>query len=158
NKDKFANLSPSTTGVYVGFDPTAESLHLGNYILISVLLRFKEYGFKTYAVLGGATGMIGDASFKDSERVLLDNESVNKNKSKIKAQLESFDLEVIDNYDFYKDMNVLEFLRNVGKLVNVSYMMAKESVQKRIQKGLSFTEFTYQLLQGFDFLKTYQEL
>ncbi|EIN14810.1 Tyrosyl-tRNA synthetase 1 [Mycoplasmopsis agalactiae 14628] len=158
SKDKFANLDPSTTGVYVGFDPTAESLHLGNYILISVLLRFKEYGFKTYAVLGGATGMIGDPSFKDSERVLLDNESVNKNKLKIKAQLESFGLEVIDNYDFYKDMNVLEFLRSVGKLVNVSYMMAKESVQKRIQKGLSFTEFAYQLLQGFDFLKTYQEL
>lgn len=157
NKDKFIGLNPATTGVYVGFDPTAESLHLGNYILISVLLRFKKYGFKAYAVIGGATGMIGDPSFKDSERVLLDNESVINNKLKIKTQLESFGLEVIDNYDFYKDMNVLDFLRNVGKLVNVSYMMAKESVQKRIQKGLSFTEFTYQLLQGADFLKTYQE-
>lgn len=155
NEQKFLNLNPKTTGVYVGFDPSASSLHLGNYILISVLKRFKLAGYQAYAVIGGATGMIGDPSFKDAERKLLTNKEVVANRKKIRKQLESFGLDILDNYDIYRNMNVLEFLRDAGKLVNVSYMMAKESVQKRIERGLSFTEFSYQVLQGFDFLTFY---
>ncbi|SJZ54082.1 tyrosine--tRNA ligase [Mycoplasmopsis verecunda] len=155
NESKFNNLT-SGDAVYCGFDPTATSLHLGNYIQIANLLRFKQYGYKVYAVLGGATGMIGDPSFKDAERQLLDNETLQLNKSKIKSQLEKYGLEVIDNYDFYKHMNILVFLRDVGKLVNVSYMLAKDSVATRIEKGLSFTEFSYQLIQGWDFLQLYK--
>ncbi|UUD35354.1 tyrosine--tRNA ligase [Mycoplasmopsis caviae] len=157
NEDKFNKLVPGEVAVYCGFDPTAQSLHLGNYVLISVLKRFKQYGFKVYGIIGGATGMIGDPSFKDTERVLLDNKTLKVNKSKIKKQLESQGLEVIDNLEFYKKMNVIEFLRDAGKLVNVSYMMSKESVQKRIERGLSFTEFSYQLLQGWDFLQLYKK-
>ncbi|WP_369810257.1 tyrosine--tRNA ligase [Mycoplasma seminis] len=156
SEEKFNNL-PQGAAVYCGFDPTATSLHLGNYIQIANLIRFKNHGFKVYALLGGATGMIGDPSFKDAERQLLDNETILNNKNHIKAQLESFGLEVIDNYDFYKDMNILEFLRSVGKLVNVSYMLAKDSVASRIDKGLSFTEFSYQLIQGWDFLSLYKD-
>ncbi|MBZ4195207.1 tyrosine--tRNA ligase [Mycoplasma tauri] len=156
NRDKFLSLDPNKTGVYVGFDPTAESLHLGNYILISILKRFAKFGYKVYALIGGATGMIGDPSFRDSERVLLKDKEVEKNKLKIKAQLESFGLEVIDNYYFYKNINVIDFLRDTGKLINVAYMMAKDSVQKRIERGLSFTEFSYQVLQGNDFLHVYK--
>ncbi|WP_416738590.1 tyrosine--tRNA ligase [Mycoplasma sp. 005V] len=156
NEDKFHNL-PQDAAVYCGFDPTATSLHLGNYIQIANLLRFKQHGFKVFAVLGGATGMIGDPSFKDAERQLLDEATLQLNKSRIKAQLEKFGLEVIDNYDFYKDMNILVFLRDVGKLVNISYMLAKDSVSSRIEKGLSFTEFSYQLIQGWDFLTLYKD-
>ncbi|MEA4162903.1 tyrosine--tRNA ligase [Mycoplasma sp. 4404] len=156
NEEKFNSL-PEGVGVYCGFDPTATSLHLGNYIQIANLLRFKQAGFTTYAILGGATGMIGDPSFKDSERQLLDDVTVLENKNKIKAQLESYGLTVVDNYDFYKDMNILEFLRSVGKLVNISYMLAKDSVASRIEKGLSFTEFTYQLIQGWDFATLYKD-
>ncbi|MHA3786015.1 tyrosine--tRNA ligase [Mycoplasma sp. Z244C] len=156
SEEKFANL-PKGAAVYCGFDPTATSLHLGNYIQIANLIRFKNHGFKVYALLGGATGMIGDPSFKDAERQLLDNETILNNKNHIKAQLESFGLEVIDNYDFYKDMNILDFLRNVGKLVNISYMLAKDSVASRINNGLSFTEFSYQLIQGWDFLSLYKD-
>ncbi|MHA3828269.1 tyrosine--tRNA ligase [Mycoplasma sp. Z1473D] len=156
SEEKFANL-PQGAAVYCGFDPTATSLHLGNYIQIANLIRFKNHGFKVYALLGGATGMIGDPSFKDAERQLLDNETILNNKNHIKAQLESFGLEVIDNYDFYKDMNILDFLRNVGKLVNISYMLAKDSVASRINNGLSFTEFSYQLIQGWDFLSLYKD-
>ncbi|MHA3796205.1 tyrosine--tRNA ligase [Mycoplasma sp. VS31B] len=156
SEEKFANL-PKGAAVYCGFDPTATSLHLGNYIQIANLIRFKNHGFKVYALLGGATGMIGDPSFKDAERQLLDNETILNNKNHIKAQLESFGLEVIDNYDFYKDMNILDFLRDVGKLVNISYMLAKDSVASRINNGLSFTEFSYQLIQGWDFLSLYKD-
>ncbi|EFF41146.1 tyrosine--tRNA ligase [Mycoplasmopsis alligatoris] len=156
NEQKLNSLEKNS-GVYSGFDPTAKSLHLGNYIVIINLLRFKKFGFKPVAILGGTTGMIGDPSFKDSERVLLDEKTIFENKLKIKEQLEKFGLEVIDNYDFYKDMNVIDFLRNIGKLINVSYMLAKDSVASRIEKGLSFTEFSYQLIQGYDFYKLYKD-
>ncbi|WP_036464296.1 tyrosine--tRNA ligase [Mycoplasmopsis sturni] len=156
NYEKFVKL-PKEAGVYVGFDPTAQSLHLGNYIQIVNLLRFKKHGYKTIAILGGATGMIGDPSFKDAERQLLDHETLLLNKNKIKQQLEKFGIQVIDNYDFYKDMSIIDFLRNVGKLVNVSYMLSKDSVSKRIEKGLSFTEFSYQLIQGWDFAWLYKQ-
>lgn len=148
NEEKFNNLEPSKINVYAGFDPTAESLHLGNYIIISVLKRFQKAGFNTIALIGGATGMIGDPSFNDSERKLLNNEQVELNKSKIKNQLESFGLTVFDNYDIYKNMNVLHFLREAGKLVNISYMLAKDSVSSRIERGLSFTEFYISIIAG----------
>ncbi|MCS4536566.1 tyrosine--tRNA ligase [Mycoplasma sp. CSL7475-4] len=156
NIDKFNKLVPSQTRVYGGFDPTAKSLHLGNYMLMSTLKRFKDAGFNAVALIGGATGMIGDPSFKDSERVLLDNAQVVENKNRIRKQLEAIGLEVFDNFDIYKNMNVLEFLRDAGKLINISYMLAKDSVSSRIERGLSFTEFAYQLLQGNDFLELYK--
>lgn len=156
NEEKFQQLIPSETAIYGGFDPTAQSLHLGNYILIATLKRFAQYGYKTYGLVGGATGMIGDPSFKDSERVLLDLEQVKNNKAKIVAQLETHGLIVVDNYNFYKEMSILTFLRDAGKLINISSMLSKDSVSRRIEKGLSFTEFSYTLLQGYDFLQLYK--
>lgn len=156
NEEKLLNLNPNQTGIYVGFDPTAKSLHLGNYILMINLKRFQKYGYKTYALVGGATGMIGDPSFRDSERVLLDLNTVIDNKNRIKNQLSKLNFEVVDNYDFYANMNVLDFLRDAGKLINVASMLSKDSVTKRIERGLSFTEFTYQVIQGYDFLTLYK--
>lgn len=156
NEEKFAQLKQGEA-VYIGFDPTAKSLHLGNYLQIVMLLRFKKAGFKPIAVLGGATGMIGDPSGKSAERNLLDSKELDSNKEYIKKQLESFGLEVIDNYDFYKDMNVLTFLREVGKLLNVNYMINKDVVASRLETGISFTEFSYQLIQGWDFKELYDK-
>lgn len=150
NKSKIKNIKKND-GIYIGFDPTAESLHLGNYLPISILKRFAKVGLKAYAVLGGATGMIGDPSFKEKERKLLDKKTLDKNKELIKNQLQMFGLDVIDNYLFYEKMNVLDFLRDVGKHINVNYMLSKESINSRLEKGISFTEFTYTLLQGYDF-------
>lgn len=144
-------------GIYIGFDPTAESLHLGNYIPILILKRFQKIGLKSFAIIGGATGMIGDPSFKDAERILLDDKTVIKNKLEIKKQLELFNLIVIDNFDFYSNMSFLDFLRDVGKNITVNYMMAKDSVSSRIETGLSFTEFSYQLIQGNDFKILYDK-
>ncbi|TPI01312.1 tyrosine--tRNA ligase [Mycoplasma struthionis] len=149
--EKFNNLASEGIGVYSGFDPTAKSLHLGNYVQIITLLRFKEFGFNPIAILGGMTGMIGDPSFRESERKFLDNETLLENKNAIKKQLESFGLQVIDNYEFYKNWTVVDFLRNVGKLINVNYLLEKESIATRLSQGLSFTEFSYQLIQGWDF-------
>jgi tyrosyl-tRNA synthetase len=156
NEDKIDSLK-NGDGIYIGFDPTAVSLHLGNYIPITILKRFQNIGLNSIAVLGGATGMIGDPSFKDAERVLLDNKTLTINKNAIKKQLESFDLEVVDNFDFYKDVSFLDFLRDVGKNITINYMMAKESVSSRIETGLSFTEFAYQLIQGNDFKILYEK-
>lgn len=156
SEEKFSKL-PKGAGIYIGFDPTADSLHLGNYIQITILKRFKEAGFNPIAVLGGATGMIGDPSGRSSERNLLDNSTLLANKAKIKAQLESYGLEVVDNLDFYKDMNVLTFLREVGKLVNINHMLAKDVVKSRLEDGISFTEFSYQLIQGWDFKCLYDQ-
>lgn len=150
NAEKFFNLKPNQ-GIYIGFDPTASSLHLGNYISINLLQRLQKIGIKVLAVVGGATGMIGDPSFNPKERKLLDFETLNKNKNKIKKQLESFNLPVFDNFEIYKDMNILDFLRDVGKNINIAYLLAKDSVSSRIEVGLSFTEFSYQLIQGWDF-------
>lgn len=155
NLDKFYKLDKNAA-LYIGFDPTAPSLHLGNYIQISILKRFEAYGFKVYALLGGTTGMIGDPSFNNAERKLLDEETINLNKKKIRKQLEFFGLEVIDNYSWYKDMSIVDFLRNIGKMINISYLLAKDSIKPRIEKGLSFTEFSYSLLQGYDFLHLFK--
>ena len=157
NMDKFNELS-GNEGIYIGFDPTAVSLHLGNYVQIAILKRFKEFGFSPIAVLGGATGMIGDPSGKSEERTLLSGDELDNNKKFIRKQLESFGLKTIDNYDFYKDMNVLEFMRDIGKLLNINYMMAKDVVASRLETGISFTEFSYQLIQGWDFKKLYDDL
>ncbi len=150
NPDRFLNLS-SENGIYIGFDPTAPSLHLGNYISINLLQRLQNFGIKVLAVVGGATGMIGDPSFRPNERKLLDFESVKNNTKKIKNQLKSFNLPVFDNFEIYKDMNILTFLRDIGKNINIAYLLAKDSVSSRIESGLSFTEFSYQLIQGWDF-------
>ena len=155
-EDKIANLKPSD-GIYIGFDPTAISLHLGNYIQIMLLKRFQKAGLKAYALLGGATGMIGDPSFKATERSLLDAKTLEENKFAIKYQLESFGLSVIDNYDFYKEMTIIDFLRNIGKQINVNYLINKDTIASRLETGISFTEFSYSLLQGNDFLTLYNQ-
>ena len=155
NKDKFLNLSQC--GVYIGFDPTAQSLHLGNYVQIATLKRFQSLNFKCFAILGGATGMIGDPSGKVNERSLLSQEAISKNQKKIAKQLNFFNLKVLNNYDFYKSMNVLDFFRDIGKLLNINYMLSKEVVKSRIETGISFTEFSYQLIQGWDFKTLFEE-
>jgi len=154
-------LSKGITNGYIGFDPTADSLHVGHLVQIMTLIHFQRAGHKPFALVGGATGMVGDPSFKSQERVLLDEETLQKNVNGIKKQLEKFldfnaganSAELVNNYDWFKDFTFLDFIRDVGKHITVNYMMAKESVKKRLSgdSGLSFTEFTYQLLQGYDF-------
>ncbi|MGL4647221.1 MAG: tyrosine--tRNA ligase [Mycoplasmoidaceae bacterium] len=139
-------------GVYVGFDPSFHSLHLGNLIMVILLRRFNDAGFKTYAVLGGATGMIGDPSGKNSERQLLSLEKLQFNKDSIGKQLIAFTKsKVVDNYDFYKDFHILDFLRDVGKKININTMLERDIIKNRLEIGISFTEFTYSILQGYDF-------
>ena len=149
--------------VYCGTDPTADSLHVGHIIPILTLLRLKKAGIKNVTFLiGGATGMIGDPSFKNAERTFLEQEKIRQNTLKIKNQVEklfkdsNFDVNIVNNYDWYSKMNVIDFLRE-GKLLTVNYMSAKESVKKRIVDGMSFTEFSYQLLQGYDFYYLYEK-
>lgn len=150
---------------YVGFDPTADSLHIGNLVPIMLLVHFQRAGHKPIALLGGATGMIGDPSGKSAERNLLSEEVLLKNLAGQKKQLEKFldfesgenSAELVNNYDWFKNFNVLDFLREVGKHLTVNYMMSKESVKKRIETGISFTEFSYQLIQGYDFYHLYKE-
>ena len=155
--EKKINKLTGNESVYIGFDPTASSLHLGNYVQITILKRFQKFGFNPIVVLGGATGMIGDPSGKSKERNLLNKKEILNNKNSIKKQLEKFGLKVIDNYDFYKDMNVLDFFRNVGKSLNINYMLSKDVVASRLEKGISFTEFSYQLIQGWDFKNLYEK-
>ncbi|HEY1032040.1 MAG TPA: tyrosine--tRNA ligase [Flavipsychrobacter sp.] len=153
-------LNKEMTSGYVGFDPTADSLHVGHLLPVTILMRLQRAGHKPYALVGGATGMIGDPSGKSAERNLLDKETLQKNVDGIRAQLEKFlDFKadvpngavLVNNYDWFKDYNFLDFIREVGKHITISYMMSKDSVQKRLETGLSFTEFTYQLIQGYDF-------
>jgi tyrosyl-tRNA synthetase len=160
-----------TTG-YIGFDPTAHSLHIGNLATIMLLVHLQRAGHKPVALVGGATGMIGDPSGKSAERNLLDEETLLANQAGIKAQLEKFldfisganSAEIVNNYDWFKEFSFLGFLREVGKHLTVNYMMAKDSVKKRISadeegdraEGLSFTEFSYQLIQGYDFYHLYK--
>ncbi|WP_434337002.1 tyrosine--tRNA ligase [Mesomycoplasma conjunctivae] len=155
DQDKFLNLEKGKK-IYIGFDPTASSLHLGNYIAINLLQRLKQFDIPVIAVVGGATGMIGDPSFASKERVLLSNQTLLENKAKIIAQLQKFNLDVFDNLEIYKDMNIIEFLRDIGKNINIAYLLAKDSIATRIQSGLSFTEFSYQLIQGWDFKYLYE--
>ncbi len=144
---------------YIGFDPTSDSLGVGNMVQIMTLLHFQQCGHQPIALVGGATGMVGDPSGKSAERNLLDEETLQKNIASVKKQLEKFldfnsganAAELVNNYDWMQNISFLDFLREVGKHLTVSYMMAKDSVQTRLEKGISFTEFTYQLVQGYDF-------
>jgi tyrosyl-tRNA synthetase len=143
---------------YIGFDPTSDSLHIGSLVQIMILVHFQRAGHMPIALIGGATGMVGDPSGKSQERNLLDEETIAKNIIGVKHQLEKFldfegenPAEIANNYDWFKNMNFLEFIRDVGKHIPVNYMMAKDSVKSRLETGMSFTEFTYQLVQGYDF-------
>ena len=154
-------LKESTAG-YIGFDPTADSLHIGHLAQIMTLLNFQKAGHKPLALVGGATGMVGDPSGKSAERNLLSEDILLYNVGCVKKQLEKFldfsgsnAAEMVNNYDWFKDFKFLDFIREVGKHITVNYMMSKDSVQKRLESGLSFTEFTYQLVQGFDFYWLY---
>lgn len=157
-------LKKEMTAGYIGFDPTASSLHIGNLATIMLLVHFQRAGHKPYALVGGATGMIGDPSFKASERSFLDEETLKVNQEGIRKQLEQFldfdcgenSAEMVNNYDWFKDMGFLQFLREAGKFLSVNYMMSKDSVKKRLETGISFTEFSYQLLQGYDFYHLYK--
>jgi tyrosyl-tRNA synthetase len=155
---------------YIGFDPTADSLHIGSLVPIIILMHFQRAGHYPIALVGGATGMVGDPSGKSDERNLLDEETLNKNVAGVKAQLARFlkfdnatenAAKLVNNYDWMKDISLIDFVRDVGKHITVNYMMAKDSVKKRLgadsQTGMSFTEFTYQLFQGYDFYHLYKE-
>jgi tyrosyl-tRNA synthetase len=156
-------LAREVTAGYIGFDPTADSLHIGHLAQVMTLLHFQRAGHKPFALVGGATGMVGDPSGKSQERNLLSEEVLRHNVACVKAQLEKFldfgaganSAEMVNNYDWFKDFLFLDFIRDVGKHITVNYMMAKDSVQKRLESGLSFTEFTYQLVQGYDFYWLY---
>src|SRR3989338_368831 len=157
-------LLKEMTAGYVGFDPTSDSLHVGNLLPIMLLKHFQLGGHKPFALVGGATGMVGDPSGKSAERNLLDEATLQHNVTSVEKQLKRFldfengenKAELVNNYDWMKDLSFLEFIRDVGKSITVNYMMAKDSVKKRIETGISFTEFSYQLLQGYDFLHLYQ--
>mgnify|MGYP003644464310 FL=1 len=148
-----------TTG-YVGFDPTADSLHIGNLVPVMLLVHLQKAGHKPIALVGGATGMVGDPSGKSSERPMLSEELLNHNLDSQKKQLRKFldfdcgenSAQLVNNYDWFKDFNFLDFIREVGKHITVNYMLAKDSVKNRLESGMSFTEFSYQLVQGYDFL------
>lgn len=151
-------LMKERTAGYIGFDPTADSLHIGHLTQIMTLLNFQVAGHKPFALVGGATGMVGDPSGKSAERNLLSEDVLRHNEHCVKKQLERFldfsgtnAAEMVNNYDWFKDFKFLDFIRDVGKHITVNYMLSKDSVQKRLESGLSFTEFTYQLVQGYDF-------
>ncbi|MBB6003326.1 tyrosine--tRNA ligase [Arcicella rosea] len=157
-------LQKEMTAAYIGFDPTASSLHIGNLATIMLLKHFQLCGHKPIALVGGATGMIGDPSGKAAEREFLSEDTLRHNQECIKKQLEKFldfsdidnSAEVVNNYDWFKEFSFLGFLREAGKYLSVNYMMSKDSVKKRLETGISFTEFSYQLLQGYDFYWLYK--
>ena len=147
------------TSAYIGFDPTADSLHIGSLVQIMTLVHLQRCGHKPFALVGGATGMVGDPSGKSKERNLLDEITLNKNLTAVETQLKKFlDFEngdnaavLVNNYDWFKEISFLEFIRNAGKHMSINYMMAKDSVKSRLETGLSFTEFSYQIVQAYDF-------
>lgn len=159
-------LNKEMTAAYIGFDPTADSLHIGGLVQILLLVHLQKAGHKPLALLGGATGMVGDPSGKSAERNLLSEDVLQKNVLGIQKQLEKFlnfdpalanAAEIVNNFDWFKNMGFLEFIRDTGKHITVNYMMSKDSVKKRLEadNGISFTEFTYQLIQGYDFYWLY---
>lgn len=160
-------LNKEMTAGYIGFDPTADSLHVGSMMPIILLMRLQRAGHKPYALVGGATGMIGDPTGKSAERNLLDSETLAKNCAGIRKQLEKFlDFDeskpnaavMVNNYDWFRDFSFLDFIRDAGKHISVNYMLAKDSVKKRLEFGLSFTEFSYQLIQGYDFYHLHKNM
>jgi len=163
-------LLKNKTAGYIGFDPTADSLHIGSLVQILILKHFQKAGHNPIALIGGATGMVGDPSGKSAERNLLDEEALAKNVAGVRENLERFldfdkaadnKAELVNNYDWMKDISLIDFVRDTGKHITVNYMMAKDSVKKRLSsessEGMSFTEFTYQLFQGYDFYHLYKE-
>lgn len=159
-------LNKEMTSGYVGFDPTADSLHIGNLVPVMLLVHLQRAGHKPVALVGGATGLVGDPSGKSAERPLLDIETLNHNLESQKKQLKKFldfdcgdnSAQIVNNYDWFKNIGFLEFIRDVGKHITVNYMMSKDSVKNRLEGGMSFTEFTYQLVQGYDFYHLYENL
>lgn len=160
-------LNKEMTSGYIGFDPTADSLHIGSLVPIILLVHLQKAGHKPFALVGGATGMVGDPSFKSAERVMLDEATLQQNVAGIEKQLRRFldfdskeanAAELVNNYDWFKGISFLDFIRDTGKHITVNYMMSKDSVRKRLEgeSGISFTEFTYQLIQGYDFYWLYQ--
>ncbi len=159
-------LAAEMVSAYVGFDPSSDSLHIGNLVSIMMLKHLQLAGHKPFALVGGATGMIGDPSGKSQERNLLDEETLHHNEDCIKNQLSRFlDFDtpasnaavMVNNYDWMKNFSFLEFIRDVGKHITINYMLAKDSVKSRLDTGMSFTEFSYQLVQGFDFYHLFQD-
>lgn len=156
-------LEKEMTSAYIGFDPTADSLHIGSLVQIMTLVHLQRAGHKPFALVGGATGMVGDPSGKSKERNLLSSDVLDYNVNCVHEQLARFlnfdcganSAEMVNNFDWFKEINFLDFIRDVGKHISVNYMMAKDSVKSRLETGMSFTEFTYQLVQGYDFLHLY---
>ena len=156
-------LQKEMTSAYIGFDPTADSLHIGSLVQIMTLVHLQKAGHKPFALVGGATGMVGDPSGKSKERNLLSADILETNLKSVKKQLSRFldfdcgdnAAEIVNNYDWFKEINFLDFIRDVGKHIGINYMMAKDSVKSRLESGMSFTEFTYQLVQGYDFYHLY---
>ena len=148
-----------TTTAYIGFDPTSDSLHIGSLVQIMILVHLQKAGHKPIVLLGGATGMVGDPSGKSKERNLLNEDILNQNLKSVEKQLKQFldfdcgknSAEVLNNYNWFKSFSFLDFIRDVGKHISINYMMAKDSVKNRLEGGMSFTEFSYQLVQGYDF-------
>ncbi len=157
-------LQKELTAAYIGFDPTADSLHIGSLVQIMILVHLQRCGHKPVALMGGATGMVGDPSGKSKERNMLSENVLNHNLKSVQKQMEKFldfdcgesSAEVVNNYDWFKEFSFLEFIREVGKHIPVNYMMAKDSVKSRLETGMSFTEFSYQLVQGYDFYWLYK--
>ncbi len=157
-------LASGPQKAYIGFDPTADSLGVGNLVQIMMLVHFQRAGHQPYALVGGATGMVGDPSFKSAERQLMDADTLAHNLAGQKAQLMKFldfdgpnGAQIVNNYDWFKDFGFLDFIREVGKHITVNYMLAKDSVKSRQESGISFTEFSYQLIQGYDFYHLWKE-
>ncbi len=152
-------LNRQVSAGYIGFDPTADSLHVGHLVQIMTLVHFQRAGHKPFALVGGATGMVGDPSGKSKERNLLNAETLNHNVACVKKQLEKFldfdrgenVAELVNNFDWFKNFSFLDFIRDVGKHISINYMLSKDSVKSRLETGMSFTEFSYQLVQGYDF-------
>ena len=153
------------TSAYIGFDPTSDSLHIGSLVQIMILKHLQDCGHKPIILVGGATGMVGDPSGKSKERNLLDEATLERNLSSIRKQLEKFlnfdcgsnSAEIVNNFDWFKNYSFLEFIRDVGKHISINYMMSKDSVKSRLETGMSFTEFSYQLVQGYDFYKLWKD-
>lgn len=164
NEEEVRKILSKPTTIYCGFDPSAISMHVGNFVMISLLMRFQQAGHRVIAVVGGATGMIGDPSGKSKERNLLDAESLAKNTKAIHDQLSRFiDIDnpekglLLNNYDWLSKISMLDFLKTYGKSFSINYMLSKDIVASRLESGISFTEFTYQILQSVDFLTLHKE-
>ena len=164
NETQIRELLSTPQTIYCGFDPSANSLHIGNFIMIATLMRFVQYGHRVIALVGGGTGMIGDPSGKSKERAFLTAEKVQENVNSIKNQLSKFlDFKdsskaiLLNNYDWLKDISLLEYLRDYGKFININYMLSKDVVASRLANGISYTEFSYMLLQSIDFLKLHEK-